>query len=285
MQSSDMAVGLVTFWTLNESNLTTIKSGFESLGLEKFVPEPPTPMSALKTALLDTFPGRLIRKVRKNGFCVVAEEQGEEENDYRPIASAIVGDDGSVSITRVDDWEQRQAIRDAYENARNVLPANNLSITLSKVATEFLGGTPLRPSGGIYWMRHKSEAIWRGVAGVVEASARKTARTKNPSTVYLIRHDMDVDSVRAVRDAVVSELTTDVDRIRREIQSGELGERALHGRTREALGLCNKLKEYEQILGVGLDAMRKQIEEVETAAAEASLRASASASQLELVGV
>ncbi len=129
-----------------------------------------------------------------------------------------------------------------------------------------LGATS--PAKGVYWLPEDKLEEWGRVAGVVEASGY----TSNYS-VYTIRNVMDADAVRAVRDAVVSEIASDTTRLEEEINDTDhpLGERALESRKRELLDLRTKIREYEALLGVGLTDLSTAVERVEMAAAEVAL--------------
>ena len=96
--------------------------------------------------------------------------------------------------------------------------------------------------------------------------------------MYLLRHRFDVESVRAVRDAVVAEVRGEVKRIRDEVDSGELGPRALETRQAQARELREKVLLYEDLLNVGLADLHRSVDAADQAAATAALLLGASAS-------
>src|SRR5262249_51436552 len=106
-----------------------------------------------------------------------------------------------------------------------------------------LGGTRLRPTGAIYWLADDKLPVWQGAAAAVETSG-----VGRPNAVYLIRHEMDAGAVRAVRDAIVQDVSSRAARLQEEVLKGELGERALLAREREAQELRDKIKLYENLL-------------------------------------
>ena len=64
-------------------------------------------------------------------------------------------------------------------------------------------------------------------------------------------------------------------RLKEEIQSGGLGERAVEGRRGQAAELRQKVELYEGLLNVGLSELKKACEEAELAGAAATLLRSA----------
>jgi hypothetical protein len=145
---------------------------------------------------------------------------------------------------------------------------------------ESLGGTRLRPSGAIYWVPGPRLDEWADVARAVERAA-----DGRPSSVYLLRHRLDRDAVRAVRDAVVSEVQSEADRICAEVNTGELGGRALEARKRQAAELRSKVLLYEDLLAVGLQGLHTAIDAADQAAATAALLLGSSAPESQTAGV
>lgn len=257
--------GVVTFWSLSEySRLADLRDGFRAAGLGKQAPEAAHPSAALKGALGAVFEDAkyLIRPLKKRGYCVVIEERGAEENRFSTVARAVLDDAGALECW-AHDWSTEDKIRLAFEEHKSLVTAGQLSGVLSRLAQGHFGGTALRPTGGIYWLHQSHADCWGALSRVVEAAAIKS------SAVYLLRHDLDPDSVRAVQDAIFAEVTGEADRLQAAIDSGELGARGLEGRRRDAEALRAKVQEYETILGVGLSTLHEVLQAVEGAALEA----------------
>src|SRR4029078_532883 len=81
-----------------------------------------------------------------------------------------------------------------------------------------------------------------------------------PSAVYVLRHRLDADAVRAVRDAVVSEVRAEAFGICDEVTAGDLGGRALETRKKQAADLREKVLLYEDVLNVGLAGLHHTID-------------------------
>ena len=99
-------------------------------------------------------------------------------------------------------------------------------------AREKLYGVALRQSGGVYWIPEKAIEPWGKVAAVVE-------RACPGSAIYTIGIRRDEQSARLLTAAVRAEITAEVEAINGELDSGEMGQRAV--RTRKA-----RLEELEQ---------------------------------------
>ena len=122
------------------------------------------------------------------------------------------------------------------------------------------------PSGAIYWLPGHRLDEWARIALAVENAADGAL-----SAVYVLRHRLDHDAVRAVRDAVVAEVQAEATRIRDDVLAGELGGRALETRQQQAADLRSKVLLYEELLNVGLKGLHRAIDEADQAAATAAI--------------
>jgi hypothetical protein len=201
----------------------------------------------------------------RDGFAVVTEDRGRAGNSYHTglVARVSAGDPPELSFDPVDDRAAR--VIGKYREHEGKVPAAQLSAALVKVV-ESLGGTRLRPTGAVYWVPGHKLDEWAAVAHAVERAA-----TGRPSAVYVIKHRLDADAVRAVRDAVVGEVRADADRIVAEVTGGDLGGRALDTRRKEAAALRDKVLLYEDLLNVGLAGLHRAVDAADQAAATAAL--------------
>jgi hypothetical protein len=265
--------GAVTFWTIGELTVRgLLQDGLEAAGFGTFVPEPRPPAGALKDALQQVLggPTTLIRPLKsRDGFCVIQEQRGDQVNTYQP--SLIARIDAALQITLMPYDARAQAIVDAYNAHLGMLRTQQVSAALVGILDQ-LGGTRLRPSGAIYWLPAPHLPAWQQVAQAVE-----TAGFGRPNAVYVLRHQMDEDAIRAVRDAIVAEVTGEAARIDQEVSAGDLGERALEHRQTQAEELRRKILQYEDILGLGLQSLHQAVDQAEAAACKAVLLASAAA--------
>src|SRR5918995_6882266 len=222
--------GAVVFWSLAEwSDRGRLAAHFAPLGLEALVPDPRPAPACLRAALEEVLggPRALVRPLAsRDGFAVVTEDRGLAANRYTTELTARVlrGDPPPLTF---DPWDGRAVrIEAAYRAHAGRVSAAQLSAALVRVV-ESLGGTRLRPSGAVYWVPGPRLDDWAAVAAAAERAA-----DGRPGAVYVLRHRLDADAVRAVRDAVVNEVQAEAARIREEVVAGDLGGKALDTRKR-----------------------------------------------------
>jgi hypothetical protein len=261
--------GAVVFWTASEfTDREKLRAGLAPLGFDEFIPDPRPHASVLKDALEEALGGPrvLVRPLAdRDGFTVVREERGKSTNSYTTDLIARVATPDSVNIDYDPLDERASLVNAAFRKHRGRIPAVQLSGCLVKVV-EFLGGTRLRPTGAVYWIPGPKLDDWASVARAVEQSS-----DGRPSAVYCIRHRLDPDAVRAIRDALVAEVQGDAGRICDEVTSGDLGTRALETRKRQASELRDKVLLYEDLLSVGLVDLHRVVDAADQAAASAAL--------------
>lgn len=261
--------GAIVFWNLAEwTNRGQLTAQWSAVGLEALVPEPRPAPAALRSALEDVFAGPriLIRPLAsRDGFAVVREDRGLAANQYQTdfTARVIAGEPPSLTF---DPWDNRAVrVQGAYQSQLGRATACQVSSALVRII-ESMGGTRLRPSGAVYWLPGHRIDEWCRIGEAVENAADGAL-----SAVYMLRHRLDHDAVRAVRDAVVAEVQAESVRIKDEILAGELGSRALETRKKQAADLRDKVLLYEDLLSVGLKGLHRAVDEADQAAATAAL--------------
>jgi hypothetical protein len=269
--------GAVAFWSLAEwTSRHLLLEGFEQLGLSRFVPALRAAPAALRDALAEVLGGPriLVRPLaRRDGFTVVREQRGDEGNTYQQeLLACLDGSNGSASIRFLPQDDRAVRVQEAYQRQRGRLHGSQVSNVLVDLI-ETLGGTRLRPNGAIYWLPGNLVGDWQPIAQAVEKAAED-----KPSRLYLLRHRMDADAVRAVTDAIIAEIQLEAARIHDEEMTGELGERALEHRREQASSLRQKVLRYEELLDVGLSNLHEAVDRADQAAAAAVLLVSAQGS-------
>ena len=259
--------GAVTFWSLADwSARTLLQTALTDLGYAAFMPEPRAEAAVLKEALEEVLGGPrvLVRPLAsRDGFAVVREERGLVGNNYANQLIARV-QEGHDPVFEPWTLEAKQ-IASAYRQQLGRIPATQLSNALVKLI-EALGGTRLRPSGAVYWLPgHRLEEWFRIVQAVEQTAASR------PNAVYVLRHRLDAEAVRAVRDAVVLEVQLEAQRLATDVTTGDLGGRALETRKKQLLSLRDKVNLYEDLLNVGLDGLHTVLDQADQATATATL--------------
>ena len=262
--------GAVVFWTAAEfTNRDKLQHAFDALDLGAYVPEPRPDSAVLRQALEDVFggPRTLVRPLAdRDGFAVVREDRGSRDNQYSTLLVARVA---GAQLQLEPVTSQAIDVQRAFDQHRGRLSASQLSSCLVKVI-EYLGGTRLRPTGAVYWVPGHRVDQWSEVARAVES-----AHDGQATAVYLLRHQFDAEAIRAVRDAVVTEVQNEAQRIQKEVLQGDLGGRALETRQRQAQELRDKVLLYDELLQLGLSDLPQVVDAADQATATASLLLSA----------
>lgn len=263
--------GAVTFWSLADwSHRPRLEAALTQAGLAAFAPDPRPAPACLRDALEDVLGGPrvLVRPLAaREGFAVVKEERGLDANRYATVLTAVVRDGRPPAF---DPWvPEADAVAEAYRRQLGRVPAAQLSAALVRVV-ESLGGIRLRPGGAVYWVPGPRLGPWAEAARAAEA-----ATDDGRSAVYVLRHRLDADAVRAVRDAVVTEVRAEAGRICDDVAGGDLGGRALETRKKQAAELRAKVRLYEDVLRLGLAGLHQAVDRADQAAATAALLLSA----------
>lgn len=268
--------GAVVFWTPPTwTDRAKLYDRLIPYNLQSLTPPQRGSPACLRTALEEYYPSsrhRVEATRKRTHFEVLEITRGQEENEYAPVLKASVADyeDGGRGIT-TGPWDQdrQDAIVKLFNQSLGLLSAPQVTQMLVAYV-ESLGGTRIRPNGGIYWLPAQRVAEYELVGKLVEASAHN-----GHGACYTIRHQMDEGAVRAVRDAIVAEVGTASKRLHEEILSGDLGERALSNRRDEANAIRDKIRLYEELLSVGLGHLRESVDLAEQASAAAEMLAGA----------
>lgn len=267
--------GNIVFYSITEWNSRmTLADGLCSLGLNSHVPEPRTPPAAFKDALQEVYSGSSwdIRRLQdSDSFEVVSVKLRPYpmHNTRTEHCVARIESDGSVRFAPMP--EEAADVVAAYNRHLGLLRPPQVGRAIVSIVYH-LRGTALRPSGGVYWLPSSSMDKWTAVSDVIERSG-----VGGQNKVYVVRHAMDHDSIRAVHDALRNEVLTEAQRLEKEVNDPAvaLGERALRNRESQCYALRQKIKEYEGVLGLSLRWLSEEVERVEDAAAMAALSRSA----------
>ena len=268
MQEQNVKFGIITYWSLAGSNIDRLRDLMEPLGLESYIPEQTSPMVALREAMEAVYKSKLIRRTKKKGFVAVSEERGEHENSYLNEASVSIGEEENLIMGMGVSTDDSYLLREEYRKARSTLTSASAGSMLAKIATGPLGGTTLRPTGGIYWLPGDILDKWKDIATAIEACS-VTRGAEKPSSVSVIRHRLDADSVKAVRDAIIHEVEQESAKIKKEMESG-IGVRAMESKIRQSVAIHDKMKAYAEILNIGASKISENAEELEVATATAA---------------
>ncbi len=266
--------GAVVYWSAGPTQRELLIARLSVLGLTENVPDQRTDAACLKAAMRDYCDAKSQRrrgkdkllqprkKQKANGFEVLDVERGEDGNDYRMDFAAKVTDLGAIVVTR--GYADAAELRRAFEQHKGQLTGAAVGQFLVGVLAK-LGGIALRPSGGVYWIPGSVVRDWEAVANVLEECAAEGGK----NAVYCITHQFNERSVRAVKDAIVDEITAASDALVEDIRENDMGEEALTRRQVVAAGLHARVSQYERILGEALTTLHAAIQTAEEAASAA----------------
>jgi len=283
--------GSVIWWRLAKSTaLDTLSSGFKALGLEDYIPEPRTAMSCLRAALSDRYEvedkktERLVVRSVPKGFVVVKERPKDDKrsgDDWGEVVATVKLSEDEKEVL-LDPWDRdiHDEIVAAMTEAKKWLSSGAVGGALVKIIEVW--GLSLRPNGGVYWLPKDMVSCWDAVSNViVSASAKKDKDGKDvdPNRVFKLNVEADTDMVEAIGDILQNEVESELSRIEYELQSGNLGQRAIETREARAQHLLNKVSKYEQAFQKKLEGLQEQFARSESAAAMAKLAAIVKAEQ------
>ena len=259
--------GASVWWSLSDRTPEReLREGFISIGLPELIPEKIENRQALKRALQSMYPEQraLIRPLKGIvGYALVRENADGAEMEYNQEVKALLA--GNLLLTDPPDYHWAPELRARYQDECGFVTAAKLGGALVK-ACRGLGGIPLRPRGGFYWIPEENMDRWRAVAKVAEDS-------HSGNTISVMRTTADEESVDAICDALIHEVETNLSQIEEKLDSGDLGERALTTQKLEVTQLDAQVRKFEKILGRTLDSLRDHVEVVEAHATMAVLAA------------
>jgi hypothetical protein len=264
-------IGGITFWRLSgRVNLSALTQAWLDAGLDPdALPQPTSPRAALRSALRTLEGTRLLaRPLENRGDYVLTEESVSDDAADTSYTKRL-----RVYLGANDDLVIEPAHHPEAENLRNEYLLD-LS-TMSGVAfggwlvdqVEALRGVRLKDTGGVYYVPEFALSRWQRIAAVVQAS---TAHT-----ILEIPAMSSQSALAAVTTALIDESENVLRAINRQLESGDLGERALRSRQNDCRAVQSKIAEYEIALGVQLDKLRERVQKIEAKVIHAAIAAQA----------
>lgn len=213
---------------------------------------------------------RIRRKLPKGGWVLKVETQDAERNDldYRTEVKVSLDPLGRCAI-EPEDHRLAPEIRAAFDAALETVTATDVSTLLISLV-EHCRGVALREGGGLYFVAPEHLAEWetmvralRSISGhrIYSAPAMRSA-----DIVDAVLAGME-EEARIAADKMEADLAADGDKA--------LGSRALKSRAANCESVCDKIGQYERLMGVKLDAIRQRMEGLQAGIAAAILAAEA----------
>lgn len=269
------AQGGVVYWSAGPTQRDTLEAGLEAIGLRHYMPRPRTRLSGLINAAkhyakesadlcrndgLD-YIVQNHKRPKLNGIEICNVDRKMVNNIYDSMYNLNVDADGKVSCKESQHVEDE--IQVSYDNFMHLLTGEGVGAMLVKLLGH-CQGVRLRESGGIYWIPNQTLPVWKKVTEAVEQAG-------HTNTCYLLRTVLDGNCIRAVMDAIASEVADAVNRMMVELESHSLQEKALENRLERCKALDSRISFYGAVLGKGLDELKDQVKKVQLCVTEASL--------------
>ena len=280
--------GANVFWTAKSVDRATLQTTLDGLvlnktaaqvlapgqasnatppGLSHFMPEQRTNLACLQYACReyakensnkDHLPVVTARKDKnKNGFHVFDVEQNTTKNYATGEFAARVDDHGNITV----DVGYADAVRlhTLFGEAKNEVPAGTVGGVLVNIV-KYLDGVTLRDRGGLYWIPPGNVDDWLTVGANFEALCKAEVDT--------MQTKVTTDTLKAVKRAIVKEVTEEAQDMQDAITAGSLGKRALKTKQGKAEELHRRINMIASILGEGLTELHTIVSIPERAAAK-----------------
>lgn len=258
--------GSAVFWTLGEqTDHKQLARAFQSAGLVKFTPEPLTNYAALRAVLEEQYPGHEVFAVKgaTDKFEVVKIQRGDDpsdtKNEYRLILTAQATRWGQIEANGYTD----DRLTELFKARKSTVAYHVVSRVMVEIVYS-LGGTTLRPSGGVYWIPNASMERWEMIAAAVEAAGAK-------NKVYALRTILDENSANVLRDALTQEIAREAREIESTLCDPKSGLRAARTAKDRAAGLRRKIETYETSFEISLADLRRELDSAVGIEAKATL--------------
>lgn len=262
--------GAIVYWRLSSDiDATRMLNELAKRGIDEGdAPVLPTPVAALARAVRRISVGgaetSFVRKHRGTWYVTF-----QTDADGEPVFDAAWGVRldvvGRLEFKGAPSELEQETAKVEYTRALMTLDRNDVSSWLLK-RVEMCDAVSLRETGGIYFVpAAKLDDFKRYTEALHEASACR---------VRFIPAMHTDDAIDAIIESLETEAAAMVTDIERDVASGELGAYALNNRAARAEALGQKLARYEQSLGLNLDKLRSDLENLRGAAVSAALVAS-----------
>jgi hypothetical protein len=248
--------GRIVYWTL--SGVVEFDAFIEALeigGIQKdLFPLPQTPDRALKRAVESILvENKMIARPIKAlaGQSLFREEQKPQRVRLSPELTVHVRDVGGYIpglVFSPEGHDLEKLITQRFARAITELDTISISGWIHKVLTQFSAVT-MRAAGGFYFIPKAELSEWYRHMEPLQ----KTSRHK----IYALPAVNSQDVIAAVLDALEAETKQVASELEVELQTLDLGVRALTFRAGKCDRMISKFERYEGILGQKLENLRK----------------------------
>lgn len=292
-------LGAVVLWKLAQFDRQKIQYALKAMGLSKYIPKEKTNREALKQALkrrafVLTDPHQEVMVINPethkkqqgaNGkrYELVSVRRSSQENTYQTVYSVMIPKSGEdihlikPAVPATNNvgqqtiagswWQEEEELKGLYSKEKTLLEAAPVGSALSDICVYEFEGTGIRPSGGVYWIPNRHLVDWKRLRDSIPGCTVPGAEAK----LFSLGVRRDEDAVIAVTAGIVKEIENNCAELTSSIKEGDLGERALNNRQKQAIEMKKKIDTYERLLRHPLDHLKTKCDSMKAVAAEALL--------------
>ena len=268
--TDDMAVhldfGAIVWWRLGgQLSLDKLEQAWDEAGQDcELLPNGPSTVKRMTRAV------RALRSRRRlarplggcKGWALVAESPTQTGDlEYETLAKVHLDDNKCVQIQA--DPELTRKVEDSFNYYRDILIAKDISRWLSTRLVDHVKAIKLRDTGGIYFIPRQYMAIFRKWVGIL--------RDVSDHVIYEVPALQSDEAVEAIMAALMAEADGEITAMESELDTEDLGNRAIKTRETKCETLRAKLETYAELLGVSMEATNDRLEAVQATLVEAAL--------------
>jgi hypothetical protein len=250
--------GAVVWWRLaGNVRSDVLEQAWLAAGLSKdWLPPTVTPAVALRRAMnAAAMASHLIRPQPGGGLAMVYEGTVAGELRYAVVVKASIDKVGRLTVsdtsTNATYDEVTETVEVEFQRALDTLDTTDISSWFSSLMTK-LQAVSLRDSGGVYFVPRQALGMWEKIVAVI--------RKVSAHVVAYIPAMPTAEALSAITEALSQEAETMMANIQADVDSGNLGKRALESRANRAQECETKIAQYESILGVKQALIREKLE-------------------------
>lgn len=277
MTRDEMTVGSgLVFWRLATANREYIDNALKNASMSDVMPELPTPLACLKSALSEEFPTKGKRRISirpvDGGYAVVIEPPKD--------TAKTIGDNwGEVKATAVlrDEEDENSLTLSPYDSELKARLLERMAVkrmwltttAVGKILVSLVGkfdGVSYRDNGVVYSIPARNIGGWEAVADMIESAPRMDAK-EEPTMVHTLSVTANEKMLRAVCAGLAEEVNGELAAIEADIAEGSLKEEACLNRLVKAGQLQQKVRRYESDMGTQLTALHDAIQKTSQAVA------------------
>jgi len=237
--------GAFVWWRLSgDMNIMSLEATWAENHLKEPMPSKPSFQVALRRAVNEQANRRrLIRPLPKDqsGYAIVDESPDHEKTLNYDIACKVYFErSGKVAISGGSDV-MRSEILAAYERHLSTVSASDVREWLTGVIIPTVLALKLRDGGGVYFIPQPTLAKFRAIVRCVKWSS--------DHAIFAVPAMKTEDAVEGIIDALRHESETTLQKLKEDLDKGELGVRALKSRLDACAQQEKKLTQYELMLG------------------------------------